>query len=54
MRRFIKGVRKTNFPAILTVIEFRKAFDTIHRDKMLNILSAYGMLEQLVTAIGNI
>ncbi|MEE8288342.1 MAG: reverse transcriptase domain-containing protein [Nitrosomonadaceae bacterium] len=54
LRRLIEGIKKKNLPAILTFIDFRKAFDTIHRGKMLKILTAYGIPDQLVTAIGNV
>ena len=40
-----------NLEAILIFIDFKKAFDTIHRGKILTILKAYGIPEELVTAI---
>ena len=52
LRRLIEGVKANHLPAIITFIDFRKAFDTIHRGKMLKILRAYGIPEQLVKAIG--
>ncbi|XP_030839582.1 uncharacterized protein LOC115923289 [Strongylocentrotus purpuratus] len=52
LRRLIEGVKENQLPAIITFIDFRKAFDTIHRGKMLKILTAYGIPEQLVNAIG--
>ena len=52
LRRLIVGITAKKLPAIITFIDFRKAFDTIHRGKMLNILRAYGIPEQLVDAIG--
>jgi hypothetical protein len=48
----IEGVKSNNLPAIITFIDFRKAFDTIHRGKMLKILNAYGIPNQIVSAIG--
>ena len=45
LRRLIEGIKSNNLPAIITFIDFRKAFDTIHRGKMLKILKAYGMYE---------
>ena len=54
MMKIIQGVCKTqrnNLPAIITFINFTKAFDTIHRGKMVKILRAYGIPEELVVAI---
>ncbi|XP_072037323.1 uncharacterized protein [Amphiura filiformis] len=51
LRRILEGVKAKNLPAIITFIDFRKAFDTIHRGKMLQILRAYGIPKQLVDAI---
>ena len=45
LRRLIEGIKANNLPALITFIDFRKAFDTIHRGK---ILKAYGVPEQLV------
>ena len=36
--RLIEGAKGNNLPCILTFINFRKAFDTIHRDKLMEIL----------------
>ena len=41
LRRLIEGVKDKNLEAILIFIDFKKAFDTIHRGKMLAILKAY-------------
>lgn len=30
LRRLIEGVKSNNLPAVITFIDFRKAFDTIH------------------------
>jgi len=38
-------------PAVLTFIEFRKAFDSIDRRKMMKILKAYGIPQNLLRAI---
>ena len=53
LRRIIEGVKEYHIPAIITFIDFRKAFDTIHRGKMLRILSAYGIPETIVSAIAD-
>jgi len=46
-------VKEHQLPAIITFIDFRKAFDSIHRRKMLRILRAYGIPEMLVNAIAD-
>ena len=51
LRRLIEGVKDKNLEAILIFIDFKKAFDTINRGKMLAILKTYGIPEELVTAI---
>ena len=52
LRRILQGVRARNLPAVITFLDFKKAFDSIHRGKMLKILRAYGIPEELVNAIG--
>ena len=39
-------------PAVITFIDFRKAFDSINRRKTIQILKAYGLPTRLVDAIG--
>ena len=51
LRRLIEGVKDKNLEAILIFIDFKKSFDTILRGKMLAILKAYGIPEELMTAI---
>ena len=51
LRRLLEGINEKNLSAIITFIDFKKAFDTIHRGKMLNILKAYGIPDVLVDAI---
>ena len=51
IRRLIEGVRSKNLPATLLFVDFAKAFDSIHRGKMKNILSAYGIPTEIVEAI---
>ena len=51
LRRLIEGVKDNNLEAILIFMNFNKSFDTIHRSKLLAILKAYGIPEELVTAI---
>ena len=52
LRRLIEGVKERNLKAVLVFIDFKKVFDSIHRGKMLKILRAYSLPEQLVSAIG--
>ena len=52
LRRLIEGIKANNLPAIISFIDFREAFDTIHRGKMLKILRAYGIPTQIVKYIG--
>ena len=54
LRRLIEGVRSKNRKAIITFVDFRKAFDSIHRGKMMMILRAYGVPEDLVKVISKL
>ena len=51
LRRIIEGVKAKHLPAVLTFIDFSKAFDSIHRGKMIKILKAYGIPPTLLRAI---
>ena len=51
IRRILEGVRANNLPAVLLFIDFSKAFDSIHRGKMRDILIAYGVPQETVDAI---
>ena len=51
IRRIIKGVRAKNLEATLLFIDFSKEFDSIHGWKMEQILRAYGLPKENVTAI---
>ena len=51
IRRVIEGVKANNLKAILTFIDFKKAFDSIDRVKMIGILKAYGIPPNLLQAI---
>ena len=46
-----KKKRKKKLEVILWFIDFFKAFDSIHGEKMEQILLAYGLLKETVTAI---
>ena len=47
----LTGVRAKNLPATLLFVDFTKAFDSIHRRKMEQILLAYGLPKETVVAI---
>ena len=51
IRRVLEGVRAKNIQATLLFVDFTKAFDSIHREKMEQILQAYGLPKQTVGAI---
>ena len=51
VRRIIEGVRARNLQAVLLFVDFSKAFDSIHRGKMEQILLAYGIPKETVDAI---
>lgn len=54
LRRIIEGVKRNHLPATIVFVDFSKAFDSVHRGKMLKILKAYGIPDQLVQAIGKL
>lgn len=51
IRRLIEGIKAKNLEATLVFIDFSKAFDSIHRGKLREILIAYGLPEETVLAI---
>ncbi|XDV26400.1 hypothetical protein PO909_030130 [Leuciscus waleckii] len=51
LRRLIEEVRKDNLTAVLCFIDFKKAFDSIHRGTMVKILKAYRIPPNLLRAI---
>ena len=51
LRRIIEGAKELNLKAIIIFIDFSKSFDTINHDQMFKILCAYGIPEQLISAI---
>ena len=51
IRRILEGVRAKNLQAALLFVDFTKAFDSIHRGKMEQILLAYGIPKETVAAI---
>ena len=51
IRRILEGVRAKNLHSTLLFVDFTKAFDSIHRGKMEQILLAYGIPKETVAAI---
>ena len=51
IHRILEGVRAKNLQATLLFVDFTKAFDSIHRGKMEQILLAYGIPKETVAAI---
>ncbi|KAJ4927670.1 hypothetical protein JOQ06_015475 [Pogonophryne albipinna] len=51
LRRMIEEVKKDNLTAVLCFIDFKKAFDSIHRSTMVKILEVYGVPPNLLRAI---
>ena len=51
IRRIREGVRAKNLQVTLLFVDFTKAFDSIHRGKMEQILLAYGLPTETVAAI---
>ena len=51
LRRLIEGIQQNNLTAAVTFIFFKKAFDTIHRAKMIKILTAYEIPQRIVQAV---
>ena len=54
LRRIIEGVKRNNLKSVFLFVDFNKAFNSIHRGKMMKILRAYGIPEQLVNAISKL
>ena len=51
IRRILEGVRAKNLLATILFVDFTKAFDSIHRGKIEQILRAYGPPKEIVAAI---
>ena len=45
-----RHIGQESITAVLTVVGFKKAFDSVNRDEMFEILKAYGILNQIVLA----
>ena len=51
IRRILEEMRKLNKEAIISFVDFRKAFDSVSREKMFEILPLYGIPDKIVSAI---
>ena len=51
IRRILEGGRAKNLQATILFVDFTKAFDSIHRGKIEQILLAYGLLKETIAAI---
>ena len=41
LRRLIEGIKAKKLSAVITFLDFKKAFDSIHRGKLMEILLVY-------------
>ena len=51
LRRILEGARAKQLTAILLFVDFRRAFDSLHRGMLMKILDAYGVPERIVDLI---
>ena len=51
IRRILEGVQAKNLQATILFVDFTKVFDSIHRGEMEQILLAYGIPKETITAI---
>ena len=51
LRRLIEGVKSHNRKAIIVFVDFKKAFDSIHRGQVMKILKAYDIPPKLLSMI---
>ena len=51
VRRIIEGVKAKNVQAVFTFVDFSKAFDSVHRGKLKEIILAYGIPEETTSAL---
>ena len=51
LRRIIEEAKRNNVPATIVFVDFSEAFDSVHRAKIMQILKACGIPNELVNAI---
>ena len=49
--RIIEGVKSNNLKCVLLFVDFSKAFDSVHKGKMMKILASYGIPSRIFDAI---
>ena len=54
LRRILEGAKAKNLTAVMLFIDFKKAFDSVHRGLLMKILRAYGIPEEIVRLIESI
>ena len=54
LRRIIEGVKAKNLKATMVFIDFKKAFDSVHRGLLMKILRAYGIPDAIVQLISRL
>ena len=50
IRRIIEGIKEKNLDASLIFVDFSKAFDSINREKIAQILKSYGIPMKIIKA----
>ena len=50
-RRIIEEAKRNNVPATIVFVDLSKAFDSVHRAKMIKILKEYGIPNEIINAI---
>ena len=51
LRRIIEEAQINHLPAVLDFVDFRKAFDSVSRERLFDILAAYGVPQEIIKAI---
>ena len=47
----VEGIKWKNLPAMITFVDFLKAFDSIHSGKLMAILEGYGAPVEIVDGV---
>ena len=50
LRRIFEGVEHKHIPLVATFVDFKKAFDSVNRERLFEILRLYGVPAKLVDA----